>query len=134
MSNQFSQNQLDAFLDEGLPASEMSDIEEALRDDADLQEMLASAIGRRDAGIHSLGGIWRRRRLTCPSREELGSYLMNVVERERGEYIRFHIETVECRFCQANVEDLRSQHAEGGDVASSRRKKYFQSSADLLSD
>ena len=134
MSEPFTQTQLEAFLDEGLPADAMSAIEEALRDDPQLQERLATAIGRRDAGIHSLGSIWRRRRLSCPSREELGSYIMGVVESQRSEYIAFHVNVVECRFCRANLEDLRSQHAEGRDDAQSRRRKYFQSSADLLSD
>ena len=132
MNNRYSQTQLEAFLDEALTSSEMSAIEESLRDDEGLQELLAAVIGRRDAGIHSLGAIWRRQRLTCPSREELGSFLLGVVDAPRSEYIQFHLETMQCRYCVANVEDLQAERPDQADVAQSRRQKYFQSSAGML--
>ena len=49
----------------------MAAIEEALRGSDDLQKRLTAINGRRDAGVHSLGEIWRRHRLSCPSREQL---------------------------------------------------------------
>jgi hypothetical protein len=73
-------------------------------------------IARRDAGVHSLGEIWRRHRLTCPSRQQLGNFLLGG-----------------CRQCRANLDDLNAQQAESGEVVQSRRTKYFQSSAGNLS-
>ena len=60
----FSTTQLEAFLDEALPPERMAAIEEALRTDAELQKRLVAINGRRDAGVHSLGEIWRRNRLS----------------------------------------------------------------------
>ena len=37
----------------------------------DLAKQLIAIHRRRDAGLHSLGEIWRRHRLSCPSRQEL---------------------------------------------------------------
>jgi hypothetical protein len=37
-----------------------------------------------------------------------------------------------CRFCTANLLDLRRQQEEGADAAVSRRRKYFDSSAGYL--
>jgi hypothetical protein len=75
----FSPATLERFLDEALPPDQMAAVEAALRADGALQAALAAAVGRRDAGVHSLGAIWRRHRLSCPTREQLGSHLLGVL-------------------------------------------------------
>ena len=124
--------ELEAYLDEALPPAEMAAIEAALRDEPELLEQLSVINRRRDAGVHSLGEVWRRHRLSCPTREELGRYLMDAMDREQAEFIRFHIEVSGCRFCAANAEDMRRRMDETGDIAQSRQKKYFDSSAGYL--
>ena len=134
MTRQFTTAQLEAYLDESLPAALMTAVESALRDDTALTEQIAQLIGARDAGVHSLGGIWRRSRLSCPTREHLGSYLLEVLDTDMAEYVRFHVDTVGCRYCSASLEDLREQHAATDlDDSHARRQKYFQSSAGYLS-
>ena len=134
MTKKFSDTELEAYLDEALPGERMVLVETALRDEPDLQGELANIAGRRDAGIHSLGAIWRRHRLSCPSREQLGSYLLGVLEPEHADYLKFHLETVGCRYCTASLTDLEQQHQTAeNEAAASRRQKYFQSSAGYLS-
>ncbi|MAT68393.1 MAG: hypothetical protein CMJ58_02610 [Planctomycetaceae bacterium] len=129
----YSDTQLDAFLDEALPPEMMAEIEAAMRDDESLKERLATIVGRRDAGLHSLGAIWRRRRLTCPTREQLGSRLLGVLDPALDEYVTFHLEVVGCRVCQASLADLQQRSAaEEATGAAARRQRYFQSSAGLL--
>jgi hypothetical protein len=132
MPHDFSAAELEAFLDEGLPATRMAAIEDVLRHDAALQRRLADVVGRRDAGVHSIGEIWRRHRLSCPTREQLGSYLLRVLPAELADYIRFHLETIECRYCLANIDDLGTQQSATASETTKRRKRYFQSSAGLL--
>jgi hypothetical protein len=132
MSAAFSNSDLEAFLDESLPPERMAAIEDALRNDATLQKQLTAINGRRDAGVHSLGDIWRRHRLSCPSREQLGSYLLGVLPREETDYITFHIDTIECRYCAASVADLKSLQSSAQGEVSRRRQKYFQSSVGHL--
>jgi anti-sigma factor RsiW len=130
----FTDPELDRFLDDALPPEQMAAIEAALRDDESLKARLASFVGRRDAGVHSLGAVWRRHRLSCPTREQLGSYLLGVLDPAVEDYVRFHLETTACRCCQASVEDLREQTAAADKKAVEvRRTKYFQSSAGYLS-
>ncbi len=124
--------ELEAFLDEGLPTERMAEIEETLRRDPVLAARLGTINARRNAGVHTLGEIWRRRRVSCPSREELGSLLLGVLDDEQTAYIQFHIEVVGCRLCQANREDMARKQAEDSAGTQRRRKKYFQSSAGLL--
>ena len=111
----------------------MADVEEGLRNEADVAEMLRAIIARRDAGMHSIGAVWRRHRISCPDRSQLGSYLLGTLSQEHSDYIKFHIEQIGCRVCQANIEDLKRQQEESSDATTSRRDKYFQSSAGYLS-
>lgn len=124
-----SDSDLAGYLDEALPADEMARIEELLRGDRALHDRLVVTRSRRDAGVHSLGEIWRRRRLTCLDRERLGSFLLGVLSDEEAAYIKFHLEVVGCRYCQANLADLQQQPSEAAAV---RRRRYFESSAGHL--
>jgi hypothetical protein len=130
----FTDAELSAYLDEDLPEERMALIEQALRDDATLAQRLTHLVGSRDAGVHSVGAMWRRTRLSCPSREQLGSYLLDVLDSSHTEYVQFHLETVGCRVCNASLDDLKKQHsAEEQAAKETRRKRYFQSSAGYLS-
>jgi hypothetical protein len=133
MAADFTSAELEAYLDETLPAERMAAVEDALRHSDHLQQRIIAINGRRDAGVHSVGEIWRRHRLSCPPREQLGSYLLGVLPSDAADYVKFHLEVIGCRYCGASVEDLRSQQsaADAGAV-SSRRMKYFQSSAGYL--
>ena len=132
MAQPLSQSDLEAYLDEALPVDAMVAIERALRADAKLAQQLATINARRDAGVHSLGEIWRRHRLSCPTREQLGSYLLGVLEKDVFGFVKFHLEVSGCRTCRANHEDLKTRQTDEPAVADSRRKKYFQSSAGHL--
>ena len=127
-----TQSDLQAYLDEGLPSEQMASIEAELRKKPELLKQLAAINARRDAGVHSVGEIWRRHRLSCPSRDQLGSFLLGALDTVHADYIRFHIETIGCRLCQANVDDLRRQQQETAETVKTRRTKYFQSTAGHL--
>ncbi len=88
---------------------------------------------RRDSGLHSLGEIWRRHHLSCPTREQLGSYLLGVLADDLGGFVKFHLEVSGCRTCQANLDDLKNRQTDEPAAVDHRRKKYFQSSAGHLS-
>jgi hypothetical protein len=134
MSTDFSDAELAAYLDEDLPQERMASIEQALRSQPALCERIAQIVGQRDAGVHTVGAMWRRQRLSCLSREQLGSFLLDVLDESHAAYVRFHLKTVGCRVCNASLADLRTQHTAADAVATeTRRKKYFQSSAGYLS-
>ncbi|PAY20680.1 hypothetical protein CKO51_04610 [Rhodopirellula sp. SM50] len=127
---EFTDAELVAFLDEALSDERSTALEGQLREDAELRQRLIAVRGRENAGLHTLGAIWRRGRLSCPSREELGQFLLETLSDEQSDYIRFHLETAECRYCQANLADLVA--AADADRHVVRRRKYFQTSAGYL--
>jgi hypothetical protein len=128
----YTQAELEAYLDEALSPADMAAMEAELRGRPDLLQQLATINARRDAGVHSLGEIWRRNRLSCPTREQLGSFLLGALDEEQSAYITFHLDTIGCRYCQANRDDLRREQEESQDHAQRRRSKYFESSAGHL--
>ncbi len=129
MDVEFTDAELLAYLDEGLPVERMAAIENALRTSAGLRERTAGLRMRRDEQGHSVGDIWRRGRLSCPTRHQLGSYLLGALAAELAQYFRFHLETVGCRYCAANLDDLRQSAGQAAAETAQRRQKFFQSSA-----
>jgi hypothetical protein len=127
-----TQADLQSYLDESLPAAEMAAVEAELRSRPELLTQLAAINGRRDAGLHSVGEIWRRQRLSCPSRQQLGSHLLGALDEQHAAYIQFHLQVIGCRYCQANLDDLRRQQEEKAETVTTRRTKYFQSTAGHL--
>lgn len=128
----YTDQQLQAYLDESLSTDLMASIEHDLRSQDALRQRLVQIAGMREAGVHGLGEIWRRNRLSCPTREQLGSYLLGAMAEELSDYVRFHLETVACRLCIANLQDLENCRSEQRQVSQSRRQRYFQTSVGHL--
>jgi hypothetical protein len=122
---------LRAYLAETLPAEAMARVEKALRDSSELRDRLELVRQNRgDAGLHSLGAIWRRMRLTCATRQQWGSYLLEALDPEFADYLTFHLEVVACPFCQANLADLRGKAEQA--PSKSRQTRIYHSSRHLL--
>ena len=88
-----------------IPSS--SGLRKRLRDSAELRAILAEVLDQEDRGEHTAGAIWRRRRVSCPTRDHLGGFLLGAGDPELLEYIRFHLDVIGCPYCQANLDDLR---------------------------
>ena len=126
---------LRAYLADTLPPGELARVEKALRDSSDLRARLEDVRQNRgDSHLHTLGAIWRRGRLTCPSRQQLGSYLLDALDPDLASYITFHLDVVECPFCQANLADLKSKTAQSPAASQSRHNRILRSSQHLLGD
>jgi hypothetical protein len=127
-----TREQLDGYLDDALSDSETAQVEQALRQSDVLRRQLQGIMLERDRGEHSIGAIWRRRRLSCPTREQLGSYLLQVLDADLHDYIDFHLHTVACAYCLANLADLQALRLEPAPKVRERRQRFFESSAGLL--
>jgi hypothetical protein len=127
MPANFNDDELLAYADEALPAERMAAVEAELRRSENLRQRLGGLLGERDQGVHSVGEVWRRARLTCLTRQQLGNYLLDVLDPEWTDYVEFHLQTVGCRICSANLDDLKRTAATAPETQQ-RRQKYFQSS------
>ncbi|MGC8640021.1 MAG: hypothetical protein ACP5XB_09120 [Isosphaeraceae bacterium] len=124
------------YLVDALPPEELARVEKALRDSAQLRERLEDVRHHReDVHLHTLGAIWHRCRLTCASRQQLGSYLLDALDPDLASYIKFHIEVVECPYCRANLADLeRRQAGHPSASTAARGKRFLEATRDLLGE
>jgi len=126
----FTDAEVLAYLDESLAISRSVLLERQLRTDLILQKRIRELAHERDQGGYSIGEVWRRDRLSCLSRDLLGSYLLGGVSPALKDYIEFHLRTIKCRYCLANLEDLQQQ--DQGQTSQHLRKRYFESSSGIL--
>jgi len=127
-----TREQLTGYLEDALADSETALVEQALRQSEPLRRQLRGLMEERDRGDHSIGAIWRRQRLTCPSREQLGSYLLEALDPGEQDYVDFHLQTIGCSYCLANLADLKALQEEPPKNVRERRQRFFESSAGFL--
>ena len=132
MSVLITREMLSGYLDDALGETEIVQVEQELRKSEPLRQQLKQIMQERDRGEHSVGAIWRRQRLSCLPREQLGSYLLGVLDDDVQDYVQFHLQTIGCAYCLANLTDLRHQQQEAVPKVQQRRRRYFESSAGLL--
>ena len=123
---------LRAYLADALPDAETAAVEQLLRTDPAAQALFHDVRQGEDRGEHSVGAVWRRERLSCPSREQVGGYLLQALDVDLLDYIRFHLDTVGCPFCRANLDDLQKLAADPPAPRAARRRRIVESSAGVL--
>jgi hypothetical protein len=120
------------FIHESLPDEELVLVEKALREQPSVQALFNQVRQELDRGEHSIGAIWRRERLSCPTREQLGSHILDALDPDLHEYIDFHLKTIGCPHCQANRDDLLKKQSETEEPVKKRRQRILNSSAGVL--
>ncbi len=131
---EISDEELLAYADEQLDIKLSSRIENILRQQESERERLRILLERRDQGNLGLGDIWRHERLSCPQRSELGLFLINALDAQQQSYIAFHLQQINCSYCQANLEEMKATSSIDSDDQQTikRREHLFASSAGLL--
>ena len=109
---------------------------------AQVREHLAASLAPRQLDALRLSGwegddvadsiltrAWEALRPTCPKRSTLGRYLLQTLEPPWREHVQFHVERLGCRFCQANLDDLRREPQDQKPL----RDRVFQSTVGFIS-
>lgn len=95
---------------------------------ADPPDEAAWAATEQSAGS-LLTEVWERTRPTCPKRSTVGRYLLGTLEPAWQAYVAFHLDELGCRFCQANLADLRREDVR---EPAALRERIFQSTVGFL--
>jgi RNA polymerase sigma factor (sigma-70 family) len=72
-----------------------------------------------------LSDVWEEFRPSCPKRSTLGGHLLGTLDEPWRSYVAFHVDHLGCRFCTANLDDLRKETARENDPL---RDRIMQSS------
>lgn len=127
-----NRSELVGYMEEALAAEDMTRIEEYLRCSAGWRQALAEIRDDLDVGDHSVATIWRRHRLTCPSREQLWAYSQGGLMPDLEDYIKFHLKTIKCRWCEANLADIAATAQLVAPESQQRRRRFFETSVGAL--
>src|SRR4051794_24281350 len=125
------------YLADNLPAEELARVEKALRNSAQLRARLEEVRNNReDVQLHTLGAIWHRSRLTCPSRQQLGSFLLDALDPELTSYFNFPPEIIASPFRQPTLAalDPQSRAATLAQPPKPRQHRILKSSQHLLGE
>lgn len=120
------------YMNDALPDAELAAVEQRLRDDPAARLLLEDAREDEARGEHSVGAIWRREHISCPTRDQLGGYLLQALDDDHFEYIAFHLKVVGCPTCQANVDDLEQRQSQAAEPVRKRHRRIVDSSAGML--
>lgn len=73
--------------------------------------------------------VWRANLISCVKRSTLGAYALGTLDGEWRDYVAFHLQTVGCEACAANLDDMQA----GGKAATPQaRERVFASSVGFL--
>ena len=125
---------IESYLHDALPPEKAAAVERAIRDQPDLMALVSQVRRETDHGEHSIGAVWWRERLSCPTREQLSMHLEEILDDQYAAYVTAHVKLVGCHVCQATLDDLRHLRAEAAAPRSARRKRIVDSSAGVLRD
>lgn len=105
-----------------------------------IKRLQAEVAGAEDLAALSRGGdaprdnlltrAWEAARPSCPKRSTIGKFLLGTLDNDWQEYVRFHVEKLGCRFCQANRDDLAAERKT--DDREVFRQRVFQSTVGFL--
>jgi RNA polymerase sigma factor (sigma-70 family) len=74
--------------------------------------------------------IWELQRPSCPKRSTIGAHLLGTLDDQWHKYVDFHVNTLGCKFCRANLEDLKAQSDKS--QSTKFRARIMQSTAGFL--
>ena len=74
--------------------------------------------------------IWEFQRPSCPKRSTIGAHLLGTLDEQWHKYVDFHVNTLGCKFCRANLEDLKAQSDKS--QSTRLRARIMQSTAGFL--
>lgn len=134
MSDEFSDAELEAFLEEALDPIRAAEVEQQARTTPALLKRLALLNRRRDHGGHSLAAIWRRFQVGVPTREEMGQYLLGILESDQADYINFRLDVLKCPFTQSLLAELKAANDQAQlKRAKACRDSLYQSGTQIMS-
>lgn len=80
-----------------------------------------------------LARVWESSRPSCLKRTTLGKSLIGILDNAWQAYVNFHVDTIGCRYCVANRDDLREQDQENA-AAQVAPHRIFESTVGFMRD
>jgi hypothetical protein len=129
----FSDARLLAYVEERLSIADTIRLEKSLDADEQLKTDLCRVSGQHVTGELTLAAIWRDFQVGCLNHEQLAAYVRHQLGGGLADYVRFHIDEVGCRVCEARLDELtRLTNNSANEQATPLASKCFNSSVGLI--
>ncbi|SMP72562.1 RNA polymerase sigma factor, sigma-70 family [Neorhodopirellula lusitana] len=89
-----------------------------------------SSCGEASLSDADLQAVWEWHRPSCPKRSTLGKYTLGILPERWSDFVNFHVETLGCTFCNANLEEF--QRDQSNDSKPGVTDQLFQSTIGFL--
>jgi len=74
--------------------------------------------------------VWESMRPSYPKRTTLGKYTLKILPLDWDEFVRFHVDTLGCTFCNANLAELQTKYQ--APEVTSQHERFFNSTIGFL--
>ena len=113
----YSREYIHAYIDGALSPEEADAFTSMAYGDSELRGKIRTVQTEFDYHNHTVGSLWRRNQLTCPSDQEIVDYqrgALAIINPEIADYVQFHLTSIRCIYCISTAAELKQSAAKGG--------------------
>ena len=85
--------------------------------DSELRGKIRTVQAEFDYHNHTVGSLWRRNQLTCPSDQEIVDYQrgeLAIIYPKIADHLQFHLTSIRCIYCISTAAEWKQSAAKGG--------------------
>jgi len=113
----YSREYIHAHIDGALSQEETDAFDLEAQVNSELRGQIRAVQSEFDYHNHTVGSLWRRNQLTCPSDQDIADYLrggLAIINPEIADYVQFHLTSIRCIYCISTAAELKQSAAKGG--------------------
>lgn len=114
----YSREYIHAYIDGALSPEETEAFALKAQRDSELRGQIRTVQSEFDYHNHTVGSLWRRNQLTCPSDQDIVDYQrgeLAIINPEIADYVQFHLKSIRCIYCISSAAE-RKQPSTTGDT------------------
>ena len=113
----YSREYIHAYIDGALSPEEADAFTSMAYGDSELRGKIRTVQTEFDYHNHTVGSLWRRNQLTCPSDQEIVDYQrgeLAIINPKIVDYVQFHLNSIRCIYCISTAAEWKQSAAKGG--------------------
>ena len=113
----YSREYIHAYIDGALSPEEADAFTSMAYGDSELRGKIRTVQAEFDYHNHTVGSLWRRNQLTCPSDQEIVDYQrgeLAIIYPKIADHLQFHLTSIRCIYCISTAAEWKQSAAKGG--------------------
>ena len=113
----YSREYIHAYIDGALSPEEADAFTLMAYGDSELRGKIRTVQTEFDYHNHTVGSLWRRNQLTCPSDQDIVDYqrgALAIIYPKIADHLQFHLNSIRCIYCISTAAEWKQSAAKGG--------------------